>query len=406
MKSWDGKLPVLVVGGGMISQEVILPTLFQERRRGKVGEVLVASRRAETISAIQKLFPNEAFRGYPDPTRTKADASCPDIYKQALRDLPERGAVIVATPDHLHTPVVLEAIRAGRHCVVQKPLCLKVAEAHRILRAARQKGIYVLTDYHKRHDRAIRAARYKFRRGELGEMLHGHAWIEERREMPLHYFARWCDKSSSFEYLGVHYADAYYFITGLLPKRVVAFGQKKLLPKLGKDAYDAVQATIEWQDGSVLWIQTSWVCSEHQTALTNQGLQLSGTEGEYWADHKNRNLYFCTQERGFEHFNPDFFKTYDDWDDDSQVQHVGYGYDSIVQGLNDLRAIEQATLGMSPAKAFVKRKAMLAALEAHRALPSQALIGTAINEAVRLSVESGSRFVTFDKRMRPVIRDA
>jgi len=405
MKSWDGKLPVLVVGGGMISQEVILPTLFQERRRGKVGEVLVASRRAETISAIQKLFPNEAFRGYPDPARTRADESCPDLYKQALKDLPEHGAVIVATPDHLHTPVVLDAIRDGRHCVVQKPLCLKVAEAHRILRAARQKGMYVLTDYHKRHDRAIRAARYKFRQGELGQMLHGHAWIEERREMPLHYFARWCDKSSSFEYIGVHYADAYYFITGLRPRRVVAFGQKKLLPKLGKDAYDAVQATIEWQDGSVLWIQTSWVCSEHQTALTNQGLQLSGTEGEYWADHKNRNLYFCTQKRGFEHFNPNFFKTYDDWDDDRQVQHIGYGYDSIVQGLNDIRAIEQATLGMSPAKALVKRKAMIAAWESHRALPSQALIGTAVNEAVRLSVESGSRFVTFDKQMRPVMRE-
>jgi hypothetical protein len=158
---------------------------------------------------------------------------------------------------------------------------------------------------------------------------------------------------------------------------------------------------IEWENGSAFWIQTSWICSEHQTALTNQGLQLSGTEGEYWADHKNRNLYFCTQKHGFEHYNPNFFKTYDDWDSDDQVQYVGYGYDSIVQGLDDIRNLTAATLPLPKAKALRKRQELIRRLEPHRALPSQALIGTAINEAVRLSVENGSRCVVFDDKMYP-----
>ena len=51
MAEWDGRLPVVVVGGGMITQEVILPTLFQERRRGRIGRVVLASRRAATIRA-------------------------------------------------------------------------------------------------------------------------------------------------------------------------------------------------------------------------------------------------------------------------------------------------------------------------------------------------------------------
>jgi predicted dehydrogenase len=219
--------------------------------------------------------------------------------------------------------------------------------------------------------------------------------------MPLKWFARWCHQSSSFEYIGVHYADVYYYVTGLKPRRVIAFAQKKLLPTLGKDAYDAVQAVIEWENGSAFWIQTSWICSEHQTALTNQGLQLSGTEGEYWADHKNRNLYFCTQNGGFEHYSPNFFKTYDDWDSDQEVQHVGYGYDSIVQGLDDIRHITAATLGLSKAAALKKRQEMIRRLEPHRPLPSQALIGTAINEAVRLSMENDSHYVVFDANMYP-----
>jgi len=401
MKS--SRLPVLLVGGGMISQDVILPTLFQERRRGNVGEIYVASRRSDTIIALRERFPGEEFKGYPDPDKFGPGRSDPEAYRKALSELPEEGAVVVATPDHLHTPVIMDAIAAGHHMIVEKPLCLKVSEAHSIMDASREKGIYVLTDYHKRHDRAIRAAKFKYGRGELGEMLHGHAWIEEKREMPLKVFERWCEKSSPFEYIGVHYADAYFFITGLKPRRLVAFGQKKFLPKHGKDAFDAIQATIEWSDGSVLFIQTSWVCSEFNTALTNQGLQLSGTEGEYWADHKNRNLYFLTQKHGFEHYNPNFFKPYDSFDWEGGIEYVGYGYDSIAQGLDDISRINEAVRGMSSEDAALKRREIISKLEAVRALPSQALVGTAIIEGARFSISNGSRFVYFDSQLYPRI---
>ncbi|RKY62095.1 MAG: hypothetical protein DRP95_01995 [Candidatus Latescibacterota bacterium] len=403
---WDGKLDVLVIGGGMISEEVILPTLFQERREGRVGEVLVATRRPATISRLRHVFPGRDFRGYPDPDRFPPEDSHPQSYREALKDLGKYGAVIVATPDHLHTEMVLAAIEAGRDVIVEKPLCLKTEEALAIKRAAEERGIYVYTDYHKRHDRAIRAVRYKYRRGELGELLHGHAWIEERREMPLKVFARWAEKSSPFEYIGVHYVDAYYFITGLLPRKVVAFGQKKLLPRYGKDAYDAVQAVVEWEDGSVLWVQTSWVCSEHNTALTNQGLQLLGTEGEHWADHKDRHCRFVTPEHGVEDYNPNFFKAYDSFDHPGDVDYVGYGYESIAQGLNDIRRILGETDGLSTEEALQVRKAILRELEPIRPLPSQALVGVAVIEAVRMSLENGNRFVGFDEELKPKLLDS
>ena len=42
-------LNALVVGGGMISSEVILPTLFRSRKEGKISDVLIATRRVKTI---------------------------------------------------------------------------------------------------------------------------------------------------------------------------------------------------------------------------------------------------------------------------------------------------------------------------------------------------------------------
>lgn len=395
-------LSALVVGGGMITEEVVLPTVLQQKRLGKIANLTVVSRRASTIQRLQTIFPGQ-LQGFPDPATTDGEASHPDGFREAIQRLPKPGIVIVATPDHLHTPVILAAVEAGHHVVVEKPLCLKVAEAYQIDLAAKAKAVYVLTDYHKRHDPAIRGAKYKFGQGELGEMLHGHAWIEERREIPLKYFASWCDKSSPFEYIGVHYVDAYYFITGLKPRRVAAFGQKKLLPKHGKDAFDAVQAVVEWDDDSVLWVQTAWVCSEHNSALTNQGLQLLGTQGEYWADHKARNCHFVTQTSGYEDYNPNFFKTFDSWDPSETSDVAGYGYLSIVQGIDDVLHLCRETAGLAEPVAFGKRQELLAWWEAKRALPGQALIGTAVNEAVRLSLANDNKYVGFDARMFPQV---
>jgi predicted dehydrogenase len=235
-------------------------------------------------------------------------------------------------------------------------------------------------------------------------MLHGHAWIEERREIPLEHFKLWAHESSPFEYVGVHYVDAYYFVTGLRPKRLVAFGQKKFLPQRGSDAFDSVQATIEWEDGSVFFVQTAWVNSQRNSALTNQGMQVLGTEGEYWADHKARGLHFVTERAGYEDYNPNFFKAYDDWDDPDTEEWVGYGYDSIVQGLDDIRRITAMTDGLAPAERLSRRRELLARLAKVRPLPTQALIGTAVNQAVRLSIANGSRYVTFDERMYPTVQ--
>lgn len=382
---------VLVVGGGMISAEVILPTVFQARRTGLAGEVSVASRRARTVADLRKLFADEEFDGWPKDR--KAEASHPDCYKDAIKRLQHPGCVIVATPDHLHTPVILDAIAAGFDVVVQKPLCLRVAEAHRIAAAAAKANRYVYTDYHKRHDKAVRAAKYKYSTGELGEALCGHAWIEERREMPLKVFGRWADRSSSFEYIGCHYVDAFHFITGLRPVRVAAFKQHKFLKSVGNKAWDAVEAVVQWENDAVLYVQTSWVLPDSNPNLTNQGLQLTCTQGEYFANHADRNSNFVTQTGGVQRFNPHFFKPYNDWDDPTKTEWVGYGGDSILQPLHDIARLN--------AVSSAERRRMIAQFEKTRPLPQQALIGTAVNEAVRLSVTRGSRFVVFDKKMYP-----
>ncbi len=399
----EHKIDVLVIGGGMICEEAVLPTIFQERRIGNVGQITVVSLNSGIISRLRQVFPDEEFVGLPDPDTTPPDKNVPTGYKDLLALMGDNGLVYVTTPDHLHTQMILDAVNAGQDVVCMKPLCLKMDEAWQILDLVEEKAAYVFTEYHKRRDRAVRALRYRFRRGDLGEPLYGHAWIEEPKYMPLDKFKLWAEKSSPFEYVGTHYADVYYYVTGLMPKRVVAFGQKKYLPTVGSDAYDAVQAVIEWENGSAFWIQTSWVCPDDNAKMTQQGMMFQGTKGEYKADHADRNCYFVTDEGGFEHYNPNFMKPYDDWDTPGVTDWTGYGYESNSLGIRDKLKILAACEGKSGDEALAARKELLKQWSATgcRALPRQALIGVAINEAVRLSVDSGGKFVTFDERFFP-----
>lgn len=64
------KPDVLIVGGGMISREVIFPTIFQEQRYGRVGNISVSSLTGSIIKELQGMFPK--FKGYPDPDKTSS----------------------------------------------------------------------------------------------------------------------------------------------------------------------------------------------------------------------------------------------------------------------------------------------------------------------------------------------
>jgi len=58
---------------------------------------------------------------------------------------------------------------------------------------------------------------------------------------------------------------------------------------------------------------------------------------------------------------------------------------------------------MSEDESLAARRQILSKLGTTRALPNQALIGTAINDAVRLSIANENGYVTFDDRMYPVL---
>ena len=80
-------------------------------------------------------------------------------------------AVMIATPDHWHVPIAIEAVKAGKHVSVEKPLTISIAEGRALCDAVARAGVVSRTDSEFRSLRPFARAVELVRNGRIG-MLH------------------------------------------------------------------------------------------------------------------------------------------------------------------------------------------------------------------------------------------
>src|SRR5215470_5667104 len=64
-------------------------------------------------------------------------------YKMLLA-MPEVDMVVVGVPNDVHCPITLDAAAAGKHVVMEKPLCLNLPEADRMINACRKARVKLM----------------------------------------------------------------------------------------------------------------------------------------------------------------------------------------------------------------------------------------------------------------------
>ncbi len=82
-------------------------------------------------------------------------------------------AVVICTPPHVHAPIALAAIAAGKHVLCEKPLTRTVAEAGAVVQAADRAGVTLKCGFNHRHHPAIWEAKRLLDRGEIGRPTFG-----------------------------------------------------------------------------------------------------------------------------------------------------------------------------------------------------------------------------------------
>jgi predicted dehydrogenase len=113
-----------------------------------------------------------------DPDRAKAErlaAAAPGAeatadWRQAVAS-PRASIVVVATTNDALAEITLEALKAGKHVLVEKPAARRAAELRPVLEAARAARVQVRVGFNHRYHPALLQALEMSRKGEIGELM-------------------------------------------------------------------------------------------------------------------------------------------------------------------------------------------------------------------------------------------
>lgn len=395
------RLDVTIIGGGMITHDVLLPAAYHMQRTGRVGDIKVCAynnaplRALAESSEITQAFPGQQFTPYPDFSHP-AELGFPTLYQDVLAAMPARNIVIVALPDNMHYAAVKAALEANQHVLCVKPLVLKYDQAEELAALAWEKGLFVGVEYHKRFDRRALIARGSYAQGKFGEFKLGEAKLIE----PYYYrhsnFQNWftCENSDPFTYVGCHYVDLVYYITGLKPVEVAVSGIKGTFPN-GNVGYMWSTGRVRYENGALLTVLNGLGYPDMGFGSNDQCLVMYCEGGENGALIKHDDQFrgvthsYLQASPGAAHhkfINPDFFR-YVPWEGDG-YRPCGYGYDSVEANLATMIRMEELTAGLSESEALVKRQEIIADVDRKGiiATPRNSAINELVTEAARISI--------------------
>ncbi len=398
-------IDVTIVGGGMITNDLLLPSIYHLQRTGIVGDIAVCALNNPPLKALAdspemaQAFPGQTFTAYPSLSEP-ADKCDPALYKSVLSKMRPRQVVVVAMPDHLHYDVVMEALECNQHVLCVKPLVLKYAHTVEIEKLAYEKGLFVGVEYHKRFDRRSLIARKDYRLGHFGEFVAGEAKMIEPYYYRLSNFQNWftVDSSDPFTYVGCHYVDLVSFITGVKPVEVSVIGVKGKFPN-GKEGYMWANGRVRYENGAFLSVTDGLGYPDEGSGSNEQCLTMfcegDGRTGMIKHDDQFRGATHCYLEGlgigGTKHnyINPDFYKLVP-WEGVG-FKPVGYGFDSVAATINMAQSIEGEVAEMSEATSLERRRAIIQTVDDRGiiATPANSSANELVVEAARLSIARG-----------------
>lgn len=150
-------------------------------------------------------------------------------YRELLRS-PNVDVVHIASPNRCHLEMALATLRAGKHCVCEKPLALNTRETAAVVAAAQRAaadGQVFAVNYNVRFYPAVLQLRQSVRRGDLGDIIHVNG----------SYFQDWLLKDTDYNWrllpneggklravadIGTHWLDTVSFILGTRLRSVLA----------------------------------------------------------------------------------------------------------------------------------------------------------------------------------------
>ncbi|WDL97902.1 Gfo/Idh/MocA family protein [Alicyclobacillus sp. ALC3] len=203
-------------------------------------------------------------------------------------------AVVIGVPNRWHAPLAVQALKAGKHVLLEKPMALDATAAREIVEAAQASGKALLMGQQYRWKWSSQAVREQVEAGALGTIYTAKAGWMRRKGIPGWgtWFTRKADSGGGpLIDIGVHMLDLALFLMGN-PKPVAVSGQtyaafgpnRRGIGNWGTPDWDGVfdvedlaSAFIRMEDGSTLTLDVSWAV--HGETDSAPFVHLMGSDG-------------------------------------------------------------------------------------------------------------------------------
>jgi predicted dehydrogenase len=209
-------------------------------------------------------------------------------WREILRN-PAVDAVSVATPDFAHGEIVLAALEAGKHVLVEKPLATTLDECRRILAARDARGVKLMVDFHNRWNLPFVNIRRMVESGELGTLLMMNIRLNDTLYVPTRMLS-WAAKSSAAQFLGSHVVDLIRWISGAEVGRVYAVSRSEVLRKRGVETPDFFQSTLELSNGGTAVVENCWIVNERAPSVFDFQAEFVGTRGSVYVNASHHRM--------------------------------------------------------------------------------------------------------------------
>ncbi|HXW06485.1 MAG TPA: Gfo/Idh/MocA family oxidoreductase [Vicinamibacterales bacterium] len=129
------------------------------------------------LEGVEAVALCDVYSAQVDVARKSAPAAKTCRHHRELLEMKDVDAVIIAVPDHWHTPMTIEALNAGKDVYVEKPLTLRVEEGPDIVKAARVNNRICQVGMQQRSGaHYIQAKQEFFDSGKLGKITLVRTW--------------------------------------------------------------------------------------------------------------------------------------------------------------------------------------------------------------------------------------
>jgi predicted dehydrogenase len=204
---------------------------------------------------------------------------------QDLLARPDVDAVVIAVPDDAHLVPTLDAIAAGKHILLEKPLAMSLEDGKRILQAAQAAPRQVfLVGHILRFDPRFAGAAKAVRSGEIGDIVH----IAIRRNSAVLGPRRYGTHVSLPYHVSVHDADLLRFVSGLEVEQVYAQATTRVLKDIGH--YDTLLAVLNLNGGAICGMEACWVLPPCYRSALDGFLEVVGTKGVIYVETMRQGL--------------------------------------------------------------------------------------------------------------------